>query len=311
MLATPRNHLAATFAPIGWLHRDEEFFPASADDYTVASELWRWSGGNKPNCQPGTPHRVCDYGEDKAESWLRYDHKPTRYTRPSRSGIRPRCGGYQLWLEHKGDPVGSKPTRGRRVNQSVYYSVRRCEERILINYWFFFAYSHFGGPMGHQGDWETVSVVVTDARIEKAFFNSHGVYTECNPEDLLFADAGKCQRLNVYFAKYRHGTYWKAGAYSASGKNVTEAAVDMRPESPRHAAGKRGVSKRRRVWFWQDDVTRPHYKWDAGDDLVDLASCSWREYSGGWGKRGRLVWTTGPSGPWAGKRHEVERYVAV
>jgi len=301
------DQLAATFAPIGWLHLDEEFFTASADDYTVASELLRWSGGDKPHCHPGAPIRVCDLGEVKAESWLRYDSEPSRHRRPVRSGIRPKCGSYQLWLEHKGDPVGSRPTAGRNIKESVYYSVRLCEERILINYWFFFAYSHFGGPMGHQGDWETVSIVVSDGRVQKAYFNSHGVYTECNPGDLRFADAGDRQRLNVYFAKHRHGTYWKAGAYSASGKRVTGPAIDVRTESPRRTVWGQGALKRQHVWFWHDDVTHPHYRWDASDDLVDLASRPWREYSGGWGKRGRLVWTTGPSGPWTGKRRAVER----
>lgn len=305
------HKLAKSFAPMGWLHRREKYFPMSADDFAAASELWKRDGGIAPECTVGRSRREVGVGKIQDQSWLTLDGKPGKDRRPPMVGTRPNCGSYQLWLEHKGKKEGSKSTDCQNIKEPVYYSVRHCGQLTLVGYWFFFAYSHFGTALGHQGDWETVSVLVRDGCLEKAWFNSHGVYAERSRDDLLFADSGKCKRINVYFAKSRHGTYWKAGIYWAIRKNAAGPVVDIEGESPWHGGLVRSVLERKPVWFWKDDVTDPCYKWDAKDRLVSLSSRPWSEYSGGWGKRGRFGCTTGPSGPWIGKRRRLERMLTL
>ena len=340
--------LAYEFAPVMWFEEDEEYHPISADAFISQSQLWRtWAFGPPRNRRrPGG--RGWETTEP-AQSWfLDVDDEHWRMAPGEGSyGIAPyHLASYGFpnnsdqWLNPREGALGKLAegdSLGRvidRVNPPVYYTHQKLYGKChVISYWFFFGYSEFvdvGIPVlgNHQGDWETLSVVVEDDSVRHAWFTSHDVYRPRNRRDgLQFDSLSGRPRVVGYFARKRHGTYWEEGSFPVM--NVTDGrgnryrtfsvppssrvltrSEEIRAIIPVNAldveallSAQAGASVETEIGGHSynlarvaSDQTGQGTRWDSFE-LVRVEEQDWQEWKGRWGKDGRS-----PIGPTAEKR---------
>ena len=292
------HKLAAEFAPTMWLHEKEEFSPMQVEDFLSGSALWKREGDADEQCIYSTGQLP--------QHWYEEDTSPSSAVCPASIDEPAESGGYQLWLVHKDERPGKAKLEGA-VSVPVYYFVRNCNSGHLITYWFFFGYSQFMylprpfTNIAHQGDWEQMSVFVRKdndkTTIDRAWFHAHSVDTVKSRNQLTFADG----KLQGFFSRNRHGTYWKAGKFNVVGATSDYgSSVGLRQ--------RRLGSELNRV-AWEDDVSKPKYRWNTEKCLAPLLKQGWREYSGAWGKLGRKEYLSGPAGPWRDKRTKLDSKV--
>lgn len=296
-LRTMPDELALLFAPVMWLHEDEEYPPMSAERFASKSRLWwvRLDGTRYVlDPQEENPERKWKEISDAGKPWSDDDAIEVGYLDSLQQAEKE-----VIWLEHKAQPVAEKPDL--IVQEPVYYAYQDFLGCPLISYWFFFGYSF---PL-HQGDWETVSVLVDGADgggLARVWFNAHGKYMWQDPSQVHFDP--ETGRLMGHFALGRHATYPDTGSWKAPGPpedlgSVTEI-VD-------------GADTLRAYMFVpsipiEDDVVgAPTYRWDAAMNLVAIENAVWKSYNGGWGKArtNLLKFWNGPSGPWEQKRDRL------
>jgi hypothetical protein len=168
----------------------------------------------------------------------------------------------------------------------VYYENHDEGAGRRITYWFFYAFSFPTGTderIGHEGDWERISVFVKPAGPNRWLPHSVRYHQHDGSIDVPWADvrkapdeSGVATHPRAYSAKGSHATYRRGGRYllvlARGNKTIVAVRDDARacPDCP--------------LWFtWRK--------------LVDAQAQDWYGFGGAWGKVGDVTDFTGPLGP--------------
>jgi hypothetical protein len=145
----------------------------------------------------------------------------------------------------------------------------------LVSYWWFMGYNDAPYGVGHQGDWEHVTLKLVDNKFKEVWFAAHnGPPMVINKNKLNYDKS--TNRFIVYCARGTHASYPKPGKFKIK--------IDYFPD------------------FVNDETHKSGYPWDISQNLKSLSSQPWKNYAGAWGEVGNSQHTTGPLGPWH-KRH--------
>ena len=187
----------------------------------------------------------------------------------------------------------------------VYGRALRTQARIVLQYWFFYAYNFWSPRLppddfiwrSHEGDWEVVNVVLS--RAEKPLFAGYSQH--CTGERRAWARVPKWRRTQrpvAYVARGSHGNHFSPGAQG----------VDLRcwPQAARVIFRVHGVTA-------LDFTGRGVALGPAGTGTertrlvpVDARTPSWMRFAGGWGEQGffrapepvgTVAFGGGPEGP--------------
>jgi hypothetical protein len=276
------QELAERFAPILYLHPQEQYLPMHADEFVRSSRLWRGRG-----------NRVSSVFDVEAKAWVpdpgggrlfgvpvdllsRWDllHGPDDASwsrRPHDHRFRRRRA---VRLEH--------PRRGRRRPSPRPAAPATTSQpwrgHTLVSYWFFYGFSQFLAWIAHQGDWEHASLVIRKDAVVSGFFAVHEGKYFVEADDLRWRDG----RLQIYSAKGRHATWWKAGEHwvGLTFLQDQDRIGNLEPEAV------------------LQDETAAGPAWDLRLNLRPLAGQPWRLFAGARGKVGDAPHATGPLGPW-------------
>ncbi|MDQ1813463.1 hypothetical protein RBA41_09125 [Massilia sp. CCM 9210] len=117
----------------------------------------------------------------------------------------------------------------------TYYQARMIGRQTRINYWWFSGYQHacFAGQGSHNGDWEHVTVILTEDRsaVAAVSYYQHGDhYTRiagpraapCTPDGVGRCSGPRGFPMNgthpvVYSGKYAHGSYHDSNSFGPPG----------------------------------------------------------------------------------------------
>jgi len=262
--AVPR--VVRRYAPLVFLHSDEQNFPTTGQWFIDHSEL-RWARPLFPDDSVDKSVDASRLGEASDNPYTHeYNdrtYEASDYTRPrgteaDRNGL-PTDYGFFLNLDNdnRGGLPSTSPNRGvYRSAARVYYDYR---PRNKINYWFFFAFNDGPGPQNHEGDWERIEVKLNAAnRASGTVYHQHG-----GSDTLSWRRTPKVGGTHpvVYSAKGSHASY---------------------PTPGRH-----------RVF----DVTNAGKSWATWNALINVRTRPFYGFGGAWGEVGELTDTTGPLGP--------------
>ncbi|MGH8998355.1 MAG: hypothetical protein ACRDY7_03090 [Acidimicrobiia bacterium] len=245
------------FAPTVFLHDEEEYQPMAADAFIAGSEL-RWSHesgcGDDGIAKPPDAKRLGTGGyshQDKSGP-PGCNHQGRQFR--SDENVRPKGDGNVADGEGFFLDLDNGARNGEGVGAPVYYDIRGQ----AIVYWLFYGYSDAAARFNHEGDWETVTVLLGDGRPQQVVYYQHG-------GPCVVPAEGK--RPVAYSARGTHASYPKPGEH---------------PYGPEGAA---------------TDTAAAGPRWDTAGNLVPLNTQPWYRYGGGWGEVGEFKDTTGPQGP--------------
>ncbi len=289
LLDSEHQAIARLYAPIVFLHEEEEYWPDSPDNFLQRCHLYRvdpkslrvnglfdFAAGNFLSA---TPDAHVPLGVPSAQLHLW-----------SGSGVRTRRP-HTDFGDVSFDLVGVKHTDRRpsgvkdpRERVPVFYRFTRMpDDEVALSYWIFYGYSLFEqiGPaeFAHQGDWEHITLRLARNSVVGAWFWAHGEMHYKDREEMTFRN----RRPAVYVAKGRHGCYWKPGRHrSLSTLSSSSNASSLDLEA---------------MIFW-DVASDDGYVWDVCGSVVALEACRWHPFAGAWGEVGKTGNGTGPLGPW-------------
>jgi hypothetical protein len=168
----------------------------------------------------------------------------------------------------------------------VYYERHAEGQDVRLTYWLFYPFSFPTGTnekIGHEGDWERVSVLVQQTapglwRPLSAQFHAHSGSVDVAWADVRKApdESGRPTHPRAYAAKGSHATYRRGGRYlqilSSGSHKIVAVKDDARacPQCP--------------LWF----------TWER---LVNAEKQPWYGFGGAWGRVGSAPDFTGPLGP--------------
>jgi hypothetical protein len=301
------EHPARTFAPLVSLHAEEPSAPWTAEEFLRNSHLSWAPLRDCPQKQrafealatrrqwtklgAGDYKQAADCG--RGDTYSSNDH-----TRPfdkrrtfddGRSALSGREGFYidlpdnlrkrKLRTQHNGDQLVLK-------SSPVYYECHAEGGNVRLTYWFFYPFSFPTGTsekIGHEGDWERVSVLVHQLAPSlwkplSARFHAHSGNVDVAWADVRKAsdESGRPTHPRAYSAKGSHATYRRGGKYlqvlSIGNHKILAVKDDARacPQCP--------------LWF----------TWER---LVNAEKQPWYGFGGAWGKVGSASDFTGPLGP--------------
>ena len=268
------------YAPLVYLHPEEEFFPATCEFFINNSELiWRHDSGC-PSC------RIAKKGEVDAAMlgsggykhrtrtspfhWRPCAHTGDEYTSKQPTGPgRGIVGGEGFYLE-----LDDSSRAGQGITSSVYYDYK--QQRYII-YWFFYC-NNKKSLDRHEGDWENITVRLNGKNeATEVAYNAHGA-----PKIYKWGEINHYGGTHpiVYSAKGSHASYPKEGTY------------------PTLVSGVQDSAKKGKIWR-----TWAHLRY--------VRHMPWFGYGGSWGHVGKLLigrslpgplgeaarMTTGPTGP--------------
>jgi hypothetical protein len=297
-----------TFAPLVSLHAAEPSAPMAVDEFLDNSRLyWAFRGCPKDKRllvtslssqkdrlklgkAGGFKQRArCGRGDEYTSADFTRPHGKKRVFADGRPDLTGREGFYldladglrrrELRSERKGE---------QRVLKSVpvYYERHREKRDERFTYWLFYPFSFPAGTnesIGHEGDWERVSVLAHEVkpglwRPLSVRYHEHDGSLDVAWADVRKApdESGLATHPRAYAAKGSHATYRRGGRFlqvlSRGGFNILAVKDDARacPECP--------------LWFtWQR--------------LVDAQTQPWYGFGGAWGQVGGQPDFTGPLGP--------------
>jgi hypothetical protein len=297
------------YAPLVYLHSDEQYHPAGPEAFLIRSEL-RWRLGKRSrssrivgrasiqaarlgkNCGPQA------FGCYRGPG----DFSSSQFTRPhDNASQRPAGLGLKagFYLSPPEDTRAGDQTPPLRT--PLYYETSGVK-KTRITYWFFYGYSQpeivklprifrkltkrVRNAVSHEGDWENIDVILSsDQKPEAVLFYGHGKpKRKAWPEVCKFAGREVCGTAAVghpivFSAKGTHASYPNAGKTKVCSKKKI---LGIRPCSP----DRRDKGDQWRTW------TVP---------IADAAAQPWYGFGGAWGDATGSKDTTGPLGPSAYK----------
>ena len=295
-----------TFAPLVSLHSDEPSGPWTAEEFLRASQL-SWALRDCPQAQrafgglatkkqwsklgSGAYKQAADCGQ--GDVYSSRDHtRPFDKRRTFDDGRRALSGREGFYVDLPDNLRKRKLSTQRNGDQlvlkssPVYYERHAEGGDVRLTYWFFYPFSFPTGTnekIGHEGDWERVSVLIHETAPGSwtplsAQFHAHSGSVDVAWADVRKApdESGRPTHPRAYAAKGSHATYRRGGKYlqvlSTGNHKILAVKDDARacPQCP--------------LWF----------TWER---LVNAEEQPWYGFGGAWGKVGGAPDFTGPLGP--------------
>ncbi|MCX6398301.1 MAG: DNRLRE domain-containing protein [Propionibacteriales bacterium] len=264
------------YAPVAYIHPDEDRMPMSAATFITHSTLeWAHSGCNDHDLSTRPSSTKMGRGEYSHQNYAFscVNHSGTRWkttdrVHPFKDGGPDGYGnGMNLDLDNS-----ARDGFGFSGAEPVYYTYKPYDH---IQYWFHWGESSIpnAGPnLGkHEGDWEHMAIKLdpkTNKPTHVKYFYHHDSCT------LPFSRAPKGglngMHPKVWVAKSSHGNY---------------------------PAGLTGGDQERVDFGWRDQIDGTGPKWYATRNLQNAKERLWYGYAGAWGEMGNSSKTTGPWGP--------------
>lgn len=276
--ATHKEDIFHKFAPLVYIHSEEEYGPMNPMEFIRNSELrYRTRAGKTQTVGRGNrnPKELAKRLGIWGIPYVREGKATTANTRPRGSGNwydTTRRWSRNWYIAYRGNARGNLSRTGHGpISSPVYYDYDSKEQSIT--YWFFYARSvpnlnNIPDEQGaHQGDWERAVVYLhcTSKGIDLKSVKLH--QHNGPPHEAQVAFSG--DHPVVYSARGSHATYGQtSAALAAQGEEL--------PDRDR------------------TDLGRPWYTWEA---LRPVRAQPWYGFGGAWGDIGNLVGTTGPQGP--------------
>jgi hypothetical protein len=259
--------LLAAYAPVVLLHPDERFAPVAVEPFLAASALERRTdSGWQAVERPALP--------DDPGPW-----------RLNQRACVPSVGVASIAC-YAATPPGPA---------TVYARATRTRDRIVLQYWLFYAYDFWSGRFppsdylwqAHEGDWEAVAVVLTAAgRPLRAGYSQH-----CSGQRRAWARVPR-QGTHplVHVALGSHSSWFEPGDHPIDTRCYPQAARVVLGAYLGTALDRTGTSRR----------TRPRVV------PVTDSSPGWMRFRGTWGEEGwfhapdpvnTVTYGAGPPGP--------------
>jgi hypothetical protein len=180
-------------------------------------------------------------------------------------------------------------------NMSKYYSIIKRMFGITdfsnpgvevnwLKFYFFYGFSDNIWKFNHQGDWEHISLVIVDGKLNSVFIKRHGTGIMVNSSELKWEDG----HFVIYSAKGTHGNYPYSGKHKIDVKKTDFWKIRDIRDIINYGKGLKDVY----------DDCNDGYKWETYKNLLEVNKQPWKNYAGAWGGAGLISETTGPSGPW-------------
>lgn len=252
------------FAPELRLHEDDRYRPTSVTWFLPKVRMRR----HRPHDRDV---QILDAGEVTVQSLV------SQSSGGQHSGRGTQRTNFFLEIRIREDET----RRGSLTGAECYVHFRRAPgggDAWDIQYWFFYAYNGditTGADIEHEGDWEHITVRVSDdlMSMERVFFASHATESEWRSASQVDTVTG--DHPVAYSAYHSHATFWNAGKHPRTAL----------PDDHTSDAG-------------------PHWQtWHSlrliGERNTPLRSQEWVKFTGRWGQIGTPgpEWLSGPYGP--------------
>jgi len=188
--------LLKTYAPVLYLHPDEEFFPKTIDSMLDESDLilnriWPLSD------------RIIDEIPVAVES-LSYENVTENYY----LDMRDASGGYKVVNI-------PDPNRFHKYPNNIYGRVdNRHESLIVLQYWFFYPYNNWYNK--HEGDWEMIQIILNKMMVP--LVATYSFHHDANTIDWIDIDKIDGTHPKVFVAKGGHASYWDLSEHTYNTK---------------------------------------------------------------------------------------------
>ncbi len=294
------NLLLDQYAPEVRLHSGETNMPADAD-WSMAQTHMRFSHKLCPD------HGIVSYGFVDANTITQQNHRNTNW-HCGHTGNTLYSDQYKSTDHRKGFfleyPYGSGPSGAwlgapDQRDWVAYGHVFPCGDYVnsglgeayVVQYWFHYAYNDWHLGFNHEGDWESIAVVVYDndkVAGPQAPYTSHYWYFQHHTKHWYaiweVSTVPGTPRPIVYVANGSHASY--PGYDNSCGFSVCRGSTLC---SDRCDGG--GV-----IWNTRDTVTFGGIR-NLGEKHFPRPGMDWIRYTGRWGEIGEFSVTSGPHGP--------------
>ena len=285
------------YAPVVYLHPDEEYFPASPRTWFIKRSALMWSNYHIIT-RAGPPPPSFHRREGKVQPWRlgrrvrkhrqywRYewvDGKRTQYfagancTRPHEesevcSSNRKNLDKLAGFFLDMNDSETARRGAVRHLAEEPVPVFYHYVEGRFITYWFFYPYNDSpGDPIDHEGDWERISVKLEGTQAVRIRLYRHN----CDAEEPWWKVDYFEGHPKIFAALGSHGSYLAGG------------------EIAHCKYGDIGVSDETR---WPEN--NPGRWWKTWNNLHDVKKQTWFGFGGAWGSVAQeSTHTSGPLGP--------------
>jgi len=280
----------ARYAPEVRLHPNEQNWPARVSAHFLANAELKWSTSRFTSfTQAGfgqvEPRRL-GLGSATQSYWTLgcTGFRPFRaweLTRPYESGRAGCLGstqGYFLNLRDSARP--GEP--GNLANVPVYYEFLSGR---YVQYYFFYANDNASpaNVADHEGDWERIIIRLhSDNTPWQVAYYRHN----CQPETKDWPAMPKVDNNGNASGTGTHLVVWSALGTHGSWQDVGDGS--------REHCSPLGIG--------EDKLSNAGARWRTWRRMVNVFQAPWYGFGGGWGERGLLTFTTGPLGPFPGKK---------
>jgi hypothetical protein len=290
----PPPDVVVQYAPLVRLAKGDDHRPGSAEEFLAAAKLV-WANDF---CKDTTLAEEGEIDVDRLTTEDGYRHHATKQrphvpltcvnaepeydtldpTRPFDESPDGPPGRQGFALDPKDDVHPGTELANGESPAPVYW---QYQERKYVYYWFFYPYNDapYKG-FDHEGDWERISIRLTDANEpDRIVYSGHGHVCYRPWQDVTRSDGHPV-------------------VYSATGTHASYATAD------RHLL-KHVKVKGRQLPVW--DHTSEGTKWPTWQHLTDTDRSAWFGYAGAWGSVGNIADETGPVGPYPGRNLDEVR----
>ncbi len=195
-----RQEIAKTFAPVVWLHKDDEYRPSSVDWYLARASL-EYNNNKKKIIEEGKVTAAALISQTVGSDHSDFAKQPNN-----------RNQKFNLKITNDKDLKAGQPSimKGDLGSAACYVHIR---PNLEIQYWFFYPYN--GAILGtgaHEGDWEHITIRLanladpkTKSDIKEIFFSRHNekVWIKNEKDKIEFEG----NRPVIFSARHSHANY--------------------------------------------------------------------------------------------------------
>lgn len=272
--------LILQYAPILYMHPDEDYLPMNVEAFVEASALWNGADTQLYNAESLTFEEFEDVAgvSDTRDYYLAFSD-------PDTAGSIDLGNAKNVYEELVNSGLSTTTIYYHKMEDGYVDSFGKEHNYIVLQYWFFYAMNNWGehgGYNNHEGDWESVFIFL-DADTEEpeyVAFSSHlndgfpqfvnkqyaSVRKDWDSEIETISD-----RVKTYVALGSHANYAHSGDYFIP--NPAEL-----PELIHDQTSVGGIILQNTVFS-------------------ELSQLKWNDYSGYWGTQINKSGNDGPQGP--------------
>jgi VPS62-like protein len=254
------REIAETFAPVVWLHKDDEYRPSSVDWYLARASL-----------EYNNKRTIIEEGKITGAALI----SQTVESDHSDFAKAPYNRNQKFNLKIKNEPSIMK---GDLNTARCYVHIRPNSGNLDIQYWFFYPYNGaLAGSGAHEADWEHITIRFRTSNpqdkndIEQVYFSRHSstIWIKNENRKIEFED----KRPVIFSARHSHANYSTPEQHGGLGF-TDKANRDVRWETWTQGGG---------LDFLEDNPA---------NELRHL----WNRFNGNWGGSKSMVSTPGIRG---------------